>query len=77
MKSHKKTTFEYQNLIFLLKQSYIEEGWDKLGDNQVKSLISNLKAQEYFTQTKPREPYFLSDKLIIKFNEETAPKSPF
>jgi hypothetical protein len=77
LKSHKKTTFEYQNLIFLLKQSYIEEGWDKLGDNQVKSLISNLKAQEYLTQIKPREPYFLSDKLIIKFNEETAPKSPF
>lgn len=76
-KNHITAKFEYQNLMYYLKQAYIEKGFDKLGDNQVKELIANLKGEGYLYQTKPREPYFISDEFLIKFKEETRPDLPF
>jgi hypothetical protein len=75
--SHKQSKFDYRNLMYYLKQAYIQKGFDTLGDNQVKELIANLKGEGYLSQLKQREPYFLSDRLLIKFNEESSPNLPF
>jgi hypothetical protein len=64
LKSNKQTSFDYQNLIYWLKQIWNESYSDPLGDNQAKLLISNLRGQGYVKQTKPKEPYFICDELL-------------
>jgi hypothetical protein len=64
LRSNKQTFFDYQNLIYWLKQIWKESYSEPLGDNQAKLLISNLRGQGYLKQSKPKEPYFITNELL-------------
>ena len=64
LRSNKQTFFDYQNLIYWLKQIWKESYSEPLGDNQAKILISNLRGQGYLKQSKPKEPYFITNELL-------------